>query len=453
MTPWSKVTQIVASHFDDEHRLRFGQPLPHRRSEALHLPHARRRQALATDLDGLPGNEPVEHRARRSGAQGICFSPAQKHRVWVSFDDGDHWQSLQFNLPHTSMRDLWIHDNDLARRHPRPRLLDSGRHHAAAATSDAIAKSDAHLFKPAPAYRYRRDTNTDTPLPPEVPAGKIRPTARSLTIIWAADLQETWRSRFSITLESSCGAIASTDQPPYTLEEQSKSQIIPTYWIQVPKILAGESGMHRWVWNLHYATPETLGHGYPIAAVPHDTPLYPLGPRALPGVYTVKLTANDHTYSQMLTVKEDPRVHVTPACAGRAICDGAAARFRDGSQLRRASASQKIPRRLEAAGRGRSSRPASSSSRRRWRTRRIRRTRKRRRHFRGNEFRIRATLRANRRCRCRAHGCAGSRRARSRREARLHAHKVETDAGEISREVEASGKKLPQPAGQSTQAD
>ena len=105
---------------------------------------------------------------------------------------------------------------------------------------------------------------------------------------------------------------SSADQPPYTLEEQSKSQIIPTYWIQEPKILSAESGMHRWVWNLHYTTPETMGHGYPIAAVPHDTPLYPLGPRALPGVYTVKLTANGHTYSQTLTVKEDPRVHATP---------------------------------------------------------------------------------------------------------------------------------------------
>ncbi|HVA17224.1 MAG TPA: hypothetical protein VMV59_05870, partial [Candidatus Dormibacteraeota bacterium] len=66
------------------------------------------------------------------------------------------------------------------------------------------------------------------------------------------------------------------------------------------------------VWNLHYTAPESLRYDYPIAAVPHDTPRYPLGPRALPGVYTVKLTAGGRTYSQTLTVKEDPRVHVTP---------------------------------------------------------------------------------------------------------------------------------------------
>ena len=144
------------------------------------------------------------------------------------------------------------------------------------------------------------------------PPAKIRRTARSLIIILAADLQGTSRSRFSTPPENSVRRYSSADQPPYTLEEQSKSGDYLTYWIQEPKILSAESGMHRWVWNLHYTTPETMGHGYPIVAVPHDTPLYPLGPRALPGVYTVKLTANGHTYSQTLTVKGDKRVHATP---------------------------------------------------------------------------------------------------------------------------------------------
>jgi hypothetical protein len=66
--------------------------------------------------------------------------------------------------------------------------------------------------------------------------------------------------------------------------------------------------MHRWVWDLHYPAPESTSHEYPISAVPHDTPRYPLGPRALPGKYTARLTANGQTLSQEFTVKMDPRV-------------------------------------------------------------------------------------------------------------------------------------------------
>jgi hypothetical protein len=58
------------------------------------------------------------------------------------------------------------------------------------------------------------------------------------------------------------------------------------------RVLPADGGLHRWVWDLHGAPPESLRHEYPIAAVPHDTPRLPQGPRALPGVYTVKLTAD-----------------------------------------------------------------------------------------------------------------------------------------------------------------
>jgi hypothetical protein len=85
------------------------------------------------------------------------------------------------------------------------------------------------------------------------------------------------------------------------------------YWIRMPKILPADAGMHRWVWDLHYAAPGTARHDYPIAAVPHDTPRVPLGPTALPGQYTVRLTSNGRSVTAPLTVKMDPRVKVTPA--------------------------------------------------------------------------------------------------------------------------------------------
>jgi hypothetical protein len=71
--------------------------------------------------------------------------------------------------------------------------------------------------------------------------------------------------------------------------------------------------MHRWIWDLHYATPDSTRHEYPISAVPHDTPRLPLGPPALPGEYTVKLTADGVSYTAPLIVKMDPRVKISPA--------------------------------------------------------------------------------------------------------------------------------------------
>jgi hypothetical protein len=71
--------------------------------------------------------------------------------------------------------------------------------------------------------------------------------------------------------------------------------------------------MHRWIWDLHYPPIAAADRDFPIAAIPHDTPLEPLGPRAVPGQYSVKLTVNGQNYTQPLTLKMDPRVHATEA--------------------------------------------------------------------------------------------------------------------------------------------
>jgi hypothetical protein len=69
--------------------------------------------------------------------------------------------------------------------------------------------------------------------------------------------------------------------------------------------------MHRFVWNVRYAAPESLGHRYPISAIVHDTPLEPQGAWALPGRYTVKLTVDGKSYTEPLLLKMDPRVKST----------------------------------------------------------------------------------------------------------------------------------------------
>jgi hypothetical protein len=105
---------------------------------------------------------------------------------------------------------------------------------------------------------------------------------------------------------------ASTDAPEATMEELSK-QLIPLYWLRMPTTLSAAPGMHRWVWDLHYTTPTAASYEYPISAVPHETPRIPQGPLALPGTYTVRLTAADKVLSAPVTIRIDPRVHATGA--------------------------------------------------------------------------------------------------------------------------------------------
>jgi hypothetical protein len=103
---------------------------------------------------------------------------------------------------------------------------------------------------------------------------------------------------------------SSTDKPEVT-EEDLEKQLIPLYWLRPERKLQTGAGMHRWLWDLRYPPPDSAHHGYPIAAVPGDTPRVPLGPSALPGEYTVRLSANGATYTAPLTVKMDPRVKAT----------------------------------------------------------------------------------------------------------------------------------------------
>ena len=306
LTPWSKVTQINASHFDEDtayasvSRFRINDDHPY-----IYRTHdGGKTWKLITA--GLPDFGPVDTVREDSIRKGLLFAGTE-NAVWVSFDDGDHWQSLQLNLPHTSMRDLWIHDNDLiVATHGRSFwILDDIS--LLRQLADSLPASEAHLFTPAPAYRVQRNTNTDTPIPPDEPAGANPPDGAIL------DYYLPRAASSSVTLEildsrdQLVRRFSSTDQPPQS-ESDLQKQLIPLYWIRPFKALSTDAGTHRWVWDLHYPTPTATRHEYPISAVPHDTPWTPLGATALPGNYKVRLTAGGKTYTAALTVKMDPRV-------------------------------------------------------------------------------------------------------------------------------------------------
>jgi photosystem II stability/assembly factor-like uncharacterized protein len=306
LTAWSKVTQISASHFDERtayasvSRFRINDLHPY-----IYRTHdGGKNWKLITS--GLPDFGPVDTVREDPVRKGLLYAGTE-NAVWVSFDDGDHWQSLQLNLPHTSMRDLWIHDDDLiVATHGRSFwILDD----IAPLREVAGLPRSAHLFAPAAAYRIQRDTYTDTPLPPDEPAAANPPdgavldyylpsTANAVTIEIVDSKGQTVR-KFS-----------NTDKPDVT-EEELQKQLIPLYWVREPRQLSTEAGMHRWIWHLHYPKPTSTRHEYPIAAIPHDTPRLPLGPTVLPGNYTVRLTVDGKTSTAPLTIKMDPRVKIS----------------------------------------------------------------------------------------------------------------------------------------------
>src|SRR5204862_223413 len=130
---------------------------------------------------GIPGGAPVSVVREDPKRKGLLFAGSET-QVYVSFDDGDHWQSLRLNMAASSVRDLVIKDDDLVvGTHGRGIwILDDitplrqiaegvGSAKADAGSAKALAERDVVLFKPQPALRVRWNTNTDTPLPPAAP--------------------------------------------------------------------------------------------------------------------------------------------------------------------------------------------------------------------------------------------------------------------------------------------
>jgi photosystem II stability/assembly factor-like uncharacterized protein len=309
LTPWSKVTQIEASHFDAQaayvsvsrFRLDDLTPYIYRTRDGGHT--------WTPITAGLPGNASVNTVREDLTRPGLLFAGTE-NAVWVSFDDGDHWNPLQLNLPHTSMRDLAIHGEDLiVATHGRSFWVLDDISPLRQFTAK-LASSEATLLHPAPAVRVMRDTNTDTPIQPDEPAGRNPPDGAVIDYYLAHD------AKHPVTIEilDSSGTVvrrvSSTDPPPFS-EEQLERELIPVRWLRQSPPPATGAGMHRWIWDLHYTAPRSVKLGFPISAVPGDTPQEPAGPPANPGNYRVRLRIGAHQWEAPLAVTADPRVKIT----------------------------------------------------------------------------------------------------------------------------------------------
>jgi photosystem II stability/assembly factor-like uncharacterized protein len=252
--------------------------------------------------------------------KGLLFAGTESS-IWASFDDGDHWQSLQLNLPTTSMRDVEIHGDDLVVATYGRGLWILDDITPLRQIAPEIAASNAHLFKPASTIRFHWDVNEDTPLPIEVPTSPNPPEGAIVDYY----LKSAPTNEVTLTITDAQGGLvrrySSTAPPPPTLKAN-----VPSYWFAPSEALPTAAGMNRFAWNLRYETPKILPFSYygniltyieyTLAehAIPGRTPAtQPEGAIAVPGTYTVMLTVGGQSYKQPLTVAPDPRVRATQA--------------------------------------------------------------------------------------------------------------------------------------------
>ena len=303
LKPFWKVSILDASHFDKDtayaavNTLRLDDLRPH-------IFRTRDAGATWTEITaGIPENENVDVVREDPERKGLLFAGTER-AVYVSFDDGDHWQSLRLNMPASSIRDLIIKGDDLCvGTHGRGFwILDNIT--PLRQINTATAGAPAMLFKPQTAWRVRWNMNTDTPLPPDEATGENPPDGAMI------DYYVGGGASGSLTLEikDDAGRTVRRYSSADPLPTPDPALAIPRYWVRPPQKLSNEAGMHRFLWDMRYPPVPGVQPQYPISAVYRNTPAAPTSPWAMPGEYSVVLTVAGKSYSQPLKLMMDPRV-------------------------------------------------------------------------------------------------------------------------------------------------
>jgi photosystem II stability/assembly factor-like uncharacterized protein len=337
--PWTRIFNIEAGHFDPlvayaaANTLRLDEIAPH-----FYRTHdgGKTWSEINTGIAG----DAVANTIREDPRQPGLLYAGTDTQVWMSFDDGDHWQSLRHNMPAISVRDLQIKDDAkchcadlIAGTHGRGFWIldDVTPLRQTAALKAALAKNEPYLFKPEPAVRVRFGVNEPTPWPPELPSGESAPPGALIDYYLAKDAAGPVTLEIADAAGKVLRSYSSTepvlDPDPgkdmHAYDEVCKKNPtaaycgLPLYWPAPQFIVSTKAGMHRFSWDLKFdpvssadlipagdeeATGAVPGRTYPN----YNTPWVP------PGRYTVRLTVDGVTATQPIVVNLDPRVRIAP---------------------------------------------------------------------------------------------------------------------------------------------
>ncbi len=328
ISAWQKISLIEAGHFDSKtayaavNTMRIDDLRPH-----IFATHDGAK-TWAEIANGIPAGQIVNAVREDPQRKGLLFAGTEKG-VYVSFDDGANWESLRLNLPATSVRDLIIKNDDLiVATHGRGFwILDnitplrqinsvpgvagpSSRGTSSSVAVNARSSKEDLLFKPQTALRVRGNLNTDTPLPPDEPAGENPRDGAMIDYFLSEDATGPVAIEIKDRKGQPVRKYSSADAP---VEANPKRLRIPSYWIRPFRSVSATAGMHRFFWDVHYTPVPGIEPEFPMHATYRNTAPETTSPWAAPGDYTVTLTVDGKTFSQPLTVVMDPRVKKSAA--------------------------------------------------------------------------------------------------------------------------------------------
>ena len=291
---WSLVSLIEASSFDagtayaavDAHKLDNFKPYLFKTNDFG--------KTWTQITAGIPDGAYVHAVREDPVRKGLLFAGTETG-IYVSFDEGAHWQSLQLDLPNSPVHDMVIHGNDLVvATHGRAFwILDDISPLRQADAS--IAASNAHLFVPSTAIRARmghmrrrRDAIGENP-----PNGAIL----------YYYLKEDAKEPIKLEILDASGKVIRTLSSEEKKEESNSAE-----WDreEAANHIPAKAGLNVFAWDLRYEEPVRI----PKAVYDEGEPI---GPLAMPGNYQVRLTVAGKSYSQNLTVTMDPRVKTSAA--------------------------------------------------------------------------------------------------------------------------------------------
>ena len=301
LNAWSKVVMVEASHFDaneayaaiDRHRLDDNEPYIYRTKDSG--------KTWTKITNGLPRGVYMQTVKEDPKRRGLLVAGTELG-VFVSFNDGDEWQSLQLNLPPSSMRDLAFHDNDLiVATHGRGFwVLDDIS--VLRQITPEVAAAGAHLFKPADAIILPPATDEGTPTQKDEAMAENPPVGAIIDYY----VKAAANGPLTIEILNGNGATVrrySSADPVPPIDPNTLA--VNAVWQRPQEPPAATAGMHRFVWDLR-PTPAAGGRGGRGGRGGGGGGRGGLPPVA-PGGYSVKLTVNGQSYTQPLALKPDPR--------------------------------------------------------------------------------------------------------------------------------------------------
>jgi len=331
VSAWSRVTMLEASHADfneayasvDRHQLEDFNPYIYRTRDA-----GRTWQKIT---NGLPAGVYVHVVKEDPVQRGLLFAGTERG-VFVSFDAGDRWESLQLNLPVTSVRDVEVHGDDVAvATHGRGFwIIDSITVLRDIRSATLSAERDVILFKPAAAFAIPATSDNGTPLQKDEPQAENPPSGAIIDYY----LRAAPSGPVTLEIVDASGQTIRT----YSSEDRRAGptpQTISAVWGRTPEPLSAAAGMHRFVWDLRPAAPVGEGRAGGAGGAGEAGGAGGAGragragraggagrgagaaggggfgrggaPMVATGTYSVKLTANGKSYAQPLVVRPDPR--------------------------------------------------------------------------------------------------------------------------------------------------